>query len=237
MNETIVSEKYCQKNFLDLINDAIILVELVEHWDLRNEDCGETREYGGWPDISLSRAAIISSAFCLEAAANCCIASLDVGMRLKDAVERKNVFRKFEIFLEEIDPNKTLNQNKVIVDRAKEVIQIRDSFAHPKVLPLSLSTNSCIGRKDVFPHHNLNKDFMCTFEHAVSALKSTVDFLDYFFRDRCGFDEQKVCDVLIQDTKHTKGSAEIPCGHVFQIPEFIRAKEKWGLPLEFFGGP
>ncbi len=238
MNEnSFVFEQYCQKNFLDLLNDAIILVEFAESIGTEVEETKIRPEYGGWPEISLSRSAIISSAFCLEAGANCCIESLGFRPKLKSAVERKSVFAKYEIYLEETVPNKTLNQNKNIVDRAREVMLIRDSYAHPKVLPKSVSKKKDTDVEEAFPIHKLKKNFMCTHVHAVSTLKSTVDFLDYFFRDRCGLSDQQVCEMLIEDTRYMKGSVEIPGSSVFQVPEFIRAKEKWGLPLEFFGGP
>lgn len=229
---------YHQRNFLDLLNDAIILAEVAEHSEAVIEGYFGQYSFGGWPEVSLSRASIISSAFCLEAAANCCIHALQLGRTLSQAVDRQSIFKKFEIFLERVC-SRSLNQDPEIVGRAKEVIDIRDTFAHPKVLEAEMY--SILGggmdwEVGGFKLHGLKRNFICQTYDAVAVLKSVTEFLNYYFTDRCRFSPRKVCSILI-DSEPGEITGE-PEGLVtFQVPEFIRATERWGLSLEFFGGP
>lgn len=229
---------YHQRNFLDLLNDAIILAEIAEQSEAVIEKHFGQYSFGGWPEVSLARTSIISSAFCLESAANCCIHTLQLGPSLSQAVDKQSIFKKFEIFLERIS-SRSLNQDPVVVGRAKEVIDIRNTFAHSKVVEAKMQPIPGGGwdwEVGGFKYHGFKRNFICQAPDAVAVLRSVTDFLSYYFTDRCQLSPLKVCRILV-DFEPVELSEEHVGPVNFQVPEFIRASERWGLSLGFFGGP
>lgn len=197
----------------------------------------------------------MSSVFSLECAANYCIDSLFKGKNFTNDIDKLPYLSKFEIFLGLMFPNRIFDRGRTEIQEIQELKSIRDAYVHQKIKSTELKEpddrglsslagsgaviNVLSGTRKEFDFGrskllNIPRSIdIWQSHHAVNALKATVNFLNYFFTDLCGFDSNTTCGLLMSNQK-----AKIPAQDryfISNIQEFIRANKEWGLNLDFLG--
>lgn len=153
----------------------------------------EQEEDDSYSDFScsLSRGSLLS-AFCfIEASANVCLESLNLGGQLGDDIDRIPTLSKFDLYLRLRFKNRKLDRGAFPVQGAQELKTIRDTFVHPKghkILWEVMTDGTQVSESPRTKMLNLPKvaSYFCP-EDAIVSLQATHRFLNYFFRDVCKF--------------------------------------------------
>jgi hypothetical protein len=220
---------YYHKVFEEMLYDAVLLAYMSS--DLRKEDESTTR-----PN-SLARASVVSSILSFECAANCCIGNLSRSRALLDDIDKLPFLSKFELFLTGLDHTKALDRGCLAVQHASELKRIRDQYVHPKVKKFEwkqTSEREQVADAGETPLLKIPVD-MSVWEAnvAVSALKASTSFFNYFFIDLCKFDSNTTCEILLGNEirqNPTRSSYSIDC-----VGELDRAINEWAISFEFLG--
>src|SRR5438128_2647521 len=86
----------------------------------------------------LSRAAILNLVFALESAVNCFIDKMNLSRSMYDAIERMRILEKFEFILLVRRPEANLDKGSTVVQAVADLVSLRNSYAHPKVVKFPL---------------------------------------------------------------------------------------------------
>jgi hypothetical protein len=182
----------------------------------------------------LARASIMSSALLIEAAANVCIHTLNLPKSYYVDIDRLPVISKFEYFLEHAQPNKRLDRGSLPVQKAHELVEIRNLLVHPKPYPTKLfkegehTLNLITGQTSFlkipkcFSHLQHN--------HALVALKAAMSFLNYFFKNLSEFSQRTTLAMLTSKQEPPISNCVITSNH---NPQWIEWHEKWGIEIGF----
>ncbi len=165
------------------------------------------------------RASMLSTFLTLECAANCCLFCLNANNALIEDIDRLPPLSKLDLFALH-GFKKKIDYSRNEVQKIKEIKHLRDNVVHPKV------TKSAIGK-----HDEGDRSFACfsspsllTFSKkpkaatgivsnsslwsqvdCLSAIKSIVDFFNYFFKELLQMEKGLVFgllnDALIIDGK------------------------------------
>ncbi len=220
---------YHHKVFEELLYDAVLLAYISS--DERQKDDSTTR-----PN-SLARASVLSSILTLECAANCCLAALPWSRALLDDVDKLPFLSKFELFLTGLKQQKTLDRGSLSVQHAIELKNLRNRYVHPKVRKFEwkqASEREQVAEIGETPLLKIPFD-VSIWEAAVaiSALKATTGFFNYFFLDLCGFDSNTTCEILLGETDvriPSRSGYAVDC-----VGEFDRAIREWAISFRFLG--
>jgi hypothetical protein len=191
-----------ERNFGDLFLDSAKLVMKAE----QEANCDTDFAF------SLARASLLS-AFCLiEACANICLESLGIAGPLADDIDRMPILSKFDLYLRLKFKNKKLDRGSFPVQGAQELKKIRDTFVHPKAYRTVWQVESDrietleIPRTKILNISKLPSEISP--EEAIISIQATHRFLNYFFRDICGFSPSTVSHLLFSE-EHIVPSSRI----------------------------
>lgn len=168
-------------NFLEILADAAVLYNLAK----------STKD--DFIENTLSKASILSSNYALEAAANSCVKTIEVTKSVYDNIERFNTLDKFDFVLQ-WHTQKILPRDKKYVAAVKHMIQLRNSFVHPKIKKQMGEFASSL-TKDNKPIHiatpytpqvtpsGIDPELILTADAAKYALKNTIQFLNSYVEE------------------------------------------------------
>ena len=110
------SEYFHDRKFKLLLEDAVFLLrEAID----KAVDGYSPKEW------SLSRASVNNSSLLLEAAANCCISTLNLSNKYFVDIDKLPIISKFEYYLQKINSEKQLDRGFFPVQQASELISTR----------------------------------------------------------------------------------------------------------------
>lgn len=136
---------------------------------------------------TLARASILSSVLFLEACANACLDTLDLGRRFSDEIDRLSTAGKFDLFLRMRPRSKPLDRSRSEFQGYSELKSLRDAFVHPKAQKydwLEWSEHSSVSTSPKSSALGMAKiPAYCTTKDAVIALRASHRFVSYYFRD------------------------------------------------------
>lgn len=112
--------KYIHVGFIDLLSDAIYQHGMAAE---SNDDYIENR---------CCRASISASVLALECFANALLQSLDISKKLREDLDRLPSISKIETYLQILRAKNNIDHGDNRIQKAKELIQIRNQFVHPK---------------------------------------------------------------------------------------------------------
>lgn len=152
-----------------------------------------------------ARISTICSLLTLESAANCCLFCVEGNNQLIEEIDKLSPLAKFDFFATH-GFQKKMDWGRVEVQQAKELKQLRDSLAHPKVIRSSVESASADSRFSangiIFstkPKNATKIDANSNIwfhKEALSALQSIVGFYNYFFSELLGLDPDLVFGML-----------------------------------------
>lgn len=173
-------EKYEEKCFYALIEDAIWLVSLAK------DNAGSAIER------TLVRTSVITCAASLECAANICTQSLSVP-------DMSTPTAKFIIYSNSV--SKPLSKNAAEFEPIDGLRRIRNSLIHSKVKnhPITKGTDSEIAQIHPGLHQGSglnNSPLIWSFEDALAVLGKLADFLKFYFSVNLQLDPKNVFELL-----------------------------------------
>ena len=180
-----------------------------------------------------ARASIINSSILLEAAANACIDTLDLGKLFFSDIDKLSVISKFEYFLQIRKPEKKLDRGALPVQQAQELVGIRNLIVHPKPYTTEwkkIDEKTFSADLGETQYLKLPKSFV-VLKHteALAAIKAVMSFLNYFFKDVCEISENEVCAFLTSDIKYPP-----PKNLGFGINHtWIGWHDRWDIDVDF----
>ena len=188
-----MADEIHHRNFCSLFGDAI-------HFEKMSRT-----EVNALYSQRYARISIICSLLTLESAANCCLFCVEENKQLIDEIDKLSPLAKLDFFSTH-GFQKKMDWGREEVQRAKELKQLRDSLAHPKVIKSSVespnpnsrfSANGMTFSTKPKSATNIDANSNIWFhKEAVSALQSIVDFYNYFFSELIGLDPDLVFGML-----------------------------------------
>lgn len=164
-----------ERGIPSLIDDAIALAmesEVHDNFDLRN---------------TLARASILSSVLFLEACANACLDTLNLGRRFSEEVDRLSTAGKFDFFLRLHPRSKPLDRSRSEFQGYAELKTLRDAFVHPKAKKydwIEWSEESSVSTSPKSTALGIAKiPAYCSTHDAIVALRASHRFVGYALRD------------------------------------------------------
>jgi hypothetical protein len=154
----------------------------------------------------LAKSAITSAALTLECAAHCCMERLDMSKHLIEKLDRElETLQKYDM-LHWTLTKQPLDRGIAPVQRAHELIKIRNSLVHRKII-----------RKEFEIPKNLEDGYAAIFDiqlppwpmigipgnpvywkaaHSQAVIKVVIEFLNYFFVDACNIGRNTLATML-----------------------------------------
>ena len=155
-----------------------------------------------------ARSATLLSALSLECAANCCLKQFSANKKLLDDIDKLSFLSKFDLFAH-LGFDKGIDYGRSEVQKITELKQVRDSIVHAKV------TTSELGVSDEnHRHYSVGSDDLSfsikpkratgivsnyqllNHKDCFSALKSLVEFCNYYFIELLAMDKGLVFGLL-----------------------------------------
>ena len=151
----------------------------------------------------LARASIMSSALLIEAAANACLDTLNLPNSYYIDIDRLSILNKFEYFLERTHPNQRLDRGSLPVQKAQELVGIRNRLVHPRSYTtkwIKEDEHTYSAELGETQFLRLPKSFVILkHSDALVALKAAMSFLNHFFKSLCEFSNATVRALLTSD--------------------------------------
>jgi hypothetical protein len=210
-------DKYTHKHrrFLDLILDALVLLhEATKAENITEGLADEPRDSIPFKSLyladALSRSSIMSAVASLECAANCCVESIStLPPIVTNHFDRLQTMDKFEVFCCCHLPDNfvKLERSRAEYQKAKELIQIRNWYVHPK----SSLTLHRIGASDEPTEWNewkaiqIQQSGQWNSEDASKVLDAVILFFNWFFLDVCGLSASQTSELLMSSWNTTEG--------------------------------
>lgn len=219
------------RNFGQLLSDAIFFERLAAE---KPDDLIRKRYV---------RSSLFSTFLTLECAANCCLSCFDASKFLISDLEKLPPLSKLDLFALH-GFKKKIDYGRNEVQKIKEVKKIRDSIVHPKV------TKSTIGGPAEGERSFFCFPYQVTFsskpkpaigivvnsslwshEDCLSAIRSVVEFFNYFFQELLEMEKGLVFG-LLNDAIILNGNPEssIYPPRLFEEMEYLKSK---GVHVEF----
>jgi hypothetical protein len=176
-------------------------------------------------ESSYTRGSILNSALLVESIANCCIGTLEISKPLFSDIDRLKPLNKFEYHLEHVNKDLKLNRGSLVTQEVSELIGIRNSLAHPRPYKgkwVQIDDDRKTVDLGESPFLKLPNSFwFCRYHHAERALKASMNFLSYYFRELCQYSEHEVRSIIFSD-------------HDIQDPQrWIKLHEKYKIDVGF----
>jgi len=164
------------------------------------------REFHEFEEIhqTLSRSSVLSSLLILEAAANTCIESLDLGRSVLGEVDRLPTLSKFDFYLRTRFRDRHLDRGISVVEGLRELKSLRDAFVHLKPHRTEWRYNGDSGtaesERTKFLGIARNPKFLDSSD-AIQTMRGTHGFLKYFFKEKCKYGSMRVASLLFSEKK------------------------------------
>lgn len=215
---------FYDRKFNHLLEDTIFFLK---------ESSADTTEGYSPKESALVRSSIYSSVLMLEAASNCCIATLGLSKKFFDDIDKLTVLSKFEYFLQHVNKDIRMDRGSLPVQQAAELTSIRNSIVHPKPYKSEWVQGDehtrlvDLGKTKVL---ELPKSlFLVKHEHGLIAFKAAMTFLNHFFLDLCGFNDSHNRSLLISDREYP-----LPKNVSLSFSyEWISVHDIWGVEVDF----
>ena len=183
-----------RKDFVGFLNDTMSLLWLSKKFFNPNEDT----EYGMLP-----MQCILTLSVSIEAAANCCIESLNHHGQTSNELERLSVLGKYDVFLLSRGLGKTLDRGAKEVQSIAELKQLRDNLVHPKsnisIFEKQKHSNCYVGSCSTYKHLGIIRENGWGIEDAEEVLQKVIIFLKYYFVDQCALNLKQIKSILYSE--------------------------------------
>jgi len=218
------AEYFYDRKFKLLFEDAVFLLREATE---QSVDGYSPKEW------SLARASINSSSLLLESAANCCISTLELSRKYFADIDKLPILSKFEYYIQQVNPEKSLDRGCLPAQQASELISIRNLIVHPKPYK-----NKWIKKDEKTKSVDLGETlilklprsfFVLRHTHGLVALKAAMSFLNYFFRELCEYTDNQVRNLLISDREYPPPT-NVSFAH---NTDWIRVHDQWGVEVDF----
>ena len=217
-----------------ILCDAMRLAELAEELDPIIKNPPDDYDY-----FIFARASILNSAFLVECAINSCIDQTDQSKRQRKLLQKAPVMKKYEILLPMLQPGQQLNPELELVKMVRELIDVRNYYAHAKTASakaeiIEESQNGGTFRMDP-PQYPLTKIpttlERCSHEDSINALRVATTFLSWYFCDLCKLEDIELNQSLKSVLALAAGYASL-----LETPHRLllnRLKSHFNLRLDF----
>jgi hypothetical protein len=220
-------DKFVDRKFRLLFEDAVTFMDHAETTRRANKQ---------WIPVegAYARASILNSAMMLEAAANALIAALDLPKAYFKDIERMSVLSKFEYYLQTVQPGTRMDRGSPAAQRAEELAStLRNLIVHPKRFTSEWTTQeertyrADLGETQFL--HLPHSFVVLKHEHALTALKAAMSFLNHFFRELCRHPDCQVRALLTSDREYPLPE-NVSTAH---DPRWIEWHDRWGIDVDF----
>jgi hypothetical protein len=182
-----------ESSFITLLKDSFLFLELSEQ-NLNNDIISKL----------YARTAILNMIFSLEAAANCCLDIHPCSKSLLNSIEKFSPIDKFEFLLTTRNPNKKIDRGSILIQSISELIQLRNQYVHPKPNRIETVFEPVEKNKFQFSSDDGKSNFLkipksvssWSYDDAVKALHTIIDFYNHFFIDLCLFEAKYMNSIL-----------------------------------------
>lgn len=246
MKSTSLKSKYVEyhKAFVDTFGDAVWFAAQASGLMGPRDPIVQRDRY--------TRNSILSAALSIECAANCCLDFLEIPKETREDFYRMRTMAKYDVFLSMVQPGCVLDRTNKFVQPIVELVNIRNSYVHPRVRLIEFDVNEEELRPkgylamhspalDIPKHHRRWKP-----EHAKKVVTAVCNFYNYFFFFLCPFDDR---DINQRYFVKAILSSEVE-RHIGDDPRFDgrhtlcefgdeglygNVSDKWGLDYSFLG--
>ena len=184
------------RNFGQLLCDAIFFEKMAK----KESDQIILRKY--------ARSSILMSTLTLECAANCCLNQFSANKQLLNDIDKLPFLSKFDLFAV-LGFEKKIDYGRTEVQKINELKHIRDSIVHSKVTKTKLGSinqrdrtffaeaaNSSFSIKPKSGTGILDNYQLVGHKDCFSALKSVIEFYNYFFSELLAMNKGLVFGLL-----------------------------------------
>lgn len=196
----INDEDFIDKKLHTILEDAVFFFEESNSIIYEETDDPCVRHEKSTRGSSFARASILNSALLLEATANSCIDTLELPKVLFSKVERGRTIAKFGFYLGTLKTGQTLDKGSLVTQKANDLINQRNKYVHPKHYRSKWEKIDDKTRKVNLGESKYlklpNSLWHCKHIHAENSLRAAFDFVSYFFRDLCKFNEHQVREII-----------------------------------------
>jgi hypothetical protein len=170
--------KIHRKHFLDYFVDSAFFASDATEVVIGNQGDQERQK-------RFTRSAILNSALCVEAAANCCLNFLQLQRPSHDDYEQLKTLAKFDLFLHYVKPTGILDREHKLVRPIRNLLSCRNEYVHSKVVVDNMEANRHISKmwEPLGLPHNSG---LWQPIHSVKVFTVMSDFLNHFFFELCG---------------------------------------------------
>ena len=220
MTQPYVSMRFC----LDYLQDTAVFALAAD----AAKDMREQRR--------MARASLLFGFLYIESVANACIEQIELKGKFGDEVDSLPALSKLELFLRCTKPRAKLDRGHSAVQRVAELKQFRDRLVHSKPTRVPLKPLGVAHVANPRPSQLLGIDQDLgnwSGKDAAAALRTVVDFSDYFFLELCKF-SQREAFVLLHPQPRMSPPFKLATGHhVLYWPELFLVRKKWGVRIHF----
>jgi hypothetical protein len=259
-----MNREYTRKyrRFVDLILDAVVLLdEATKAETVKNafedERLRSIPLNAYYLTETLSRASVMASVASLECAANCCVESMSNLPSLpKDSIDKLPTLDKLDVFYchQMSDNSAKLDRGSQNFQIARELIQIRNWYVHPKTSETAITIGEPI-EWSVWKLTTLEQSAYWRSADALKVLDAVIQFFNWFFLDVCHLSPSQTSRLLLPSL-HTErndpGSSSVEeekeyrllkSGHDIRFLDLAAGrsyeqvtKEMWQIALDSPGG-
>jgi hypothetical protein len=184
------------------------------------------------------RFSIISSALAVECATNAAFGHINFPQATLKKIERHlSLFDKIELVSMAVHGESRVDRGNAHCQRIGDLINIRNSYVHPKILPHPVISKDEKKRQisvfcGTYEYLKVDKSFYSWKDSDPQiVLKAVEGFLDYFLIENCAWTSQYATDVLTPKLWIDNKLVPTPLTHDIEL--VYKAKELWKMRFRF----
>jgi hypothetical protein len=198
---------FLYRPFIDLFSDSIFFAIMAKEAKLAHHES------------AFSRNSIMNSVFALECAANSLLEKYQITSTFAEKIDKFSILEKYEFVLHFYYNGASFDKGSTLIQNIKELILIRNHFVHARSQKYDATIFDYVDRENILSKEsNIPKTQFLEIPNSPrywdktcskKVLKSTIDFFDYFFLDKCkntanevekllfsNFDNEIILDVM-----------------------------------------
>ena len=183
---------------------------------------------------SLARGSIACTMMLPEVSANICIESLDLERSVFSEIDKLAPVAKFDFYLRTTFKNKRIPSGALPVQKLEELKRLRDTFVHPKrqaVTWVDQGNGESVGTSEHTQFLDMSKNpSMWHSTDAEHAMRGVHEFLQFFFKELCGYSKKRVTALLFSDEPELSPS---DFGPYYYQRSFHHALAKWKVDISY----
>jgi len=230
-NATVVQNQFCS-----LLADALFFLDLAAQAVQRKEPIAEAR---------FSKQVPLLAVMALEAAINAVLDGFVVSAKVRDQIDKFAILDKYDFFLTTQQTDQTLDRGSDEIQSVSELVAIRNRLVHPRNSWLDSADSRASATTEVLQLNPLIKTRTAhlalpvlpgewRYKEAEISLRKTVQFLNYYFREKLAWPRNQ-CEISLCMRMHHPESHEV---HVLfseeHLSRFIQWNHQSGTQIDLF---